>query len=107
MPARNVIPDGRCALLSALAATDSRSDASVLARLGLILFSRAQDAQRAHCETETVLEELCAAARAVVVTDDASTASVRLLREVLAKHGWLPPADAALPGVLQSSHHDV
>jgi hypothetical protein len=40
-----------------------------------------------------LLSELCAAARATVA-GQGSPASLALLREVLAKHGWLPPPGA-------------
>jgi len=78
----------RCALLCALVDADDRNDALALARLGWILFDMLCRAQQAKSDATDMLDELTAAARAVVA-GDGSPASVGQVRDVLARHGWL------------------
>jgi hypothetical protein len=78
-----------CGLIEA----DDLSDSGALARIGWTLFAMASTAQQAQCETASLLSELRAAARATAA-GEGSPASLALLRHVLGKHGWLPPAGA-------------
>lgn len=84
----------RCALLCALVDADDRNDALALARLGWILFDLLCRAQQAKSEADEMLEALTASARAVVASDG-SQASVRLVRDALATHGWPRPSAPA------------
>jgi hypothetical protein len=81
------------ALYRTLIDADERNDTAALAQIGWILFTMADAAQQAHRETAGLLGELRAAASAAAA-GQGSHASLALLRHVLAKHGWLPPADA-------------
>jgi hypothetical protein len=80
-------------LYGALIDADDRSDPVALARIGWQLFSKACTAQQARRETAGMLIELRSAAR-VVVAGEGSPGSVALLRDVLARRGWLPPPGA-------------
>lgn len=87
------MPKDLCGLYSALVDADDQEDTQALARLGWVLFTMVSEVQEAHHEAVRVLTELRTAACAVVA-GESSPASLGLLREVLAKHGWLPPPDA-------------
>jgi len=89
MPAEPALSGLYCGLMEA----DDQNDAGALARIGWILFAMASTAQQAQCETAGLLSELRAAARATAA-GEGSPASLALLRHVLGKHGWLPPAGA-------------
>ena len=87
------MPKDLCGLYSALVDADEQGNTQALARLGWVLFTMVSTAQEARYEAVGLLTELCGAAR-VVVAGAGSPASLGLLRNVLAKHGWLPPPDA-------------
>jgi hypothetical protein len=80
-------------LYRALAEADDLNDAVALARIGWQFYSMACSAHQARNEAAYLVGELCAAARAAVA-GHGSPASLALLREVLARHGWLPPPGA-------------
>jgi len=80
-------------LYRALIDADDRNDPAELARIGWQLFSKACIAQQSHLEVTDLLSELRSAARAVIA-GQGSPGSVALLRYVLARNGWLPPAGA-------------
>jgi hypothetical protein len=86
--ASSMTREQRCALLCALVEADDRGDALALARLGWVFFDLLCRAQQAKSEAVDMLEELTAAARAVVA-GDGSQATVGRVRDVLAGHGWL------------------
>jgi hypothetical protein len=87
------MPKDLCGLYSALVDADEQGNTQALARLGWVLFTMVSTAQEARYEAVGMLTELRGAAR-VVVAGAGSPASLGLLRNVLAKHGWLPPPDA-------------
>jgi hypothetical protein len=86
-------PEDLRALYRALIDADDRSDPAALARVGWHLFSMTCAAQQAHSEAHGLLCELRGAARATIA-GQGSPGSLALLRNVLARHGWLPPAGA-------------
>lgn len=87
------MPKNLCGVYSTLVDADDQEDTQALARLGWVLFTMVSEAQEACHEADGLLTEL-RAATCVAVADEGSPASVGLLREVLAKHGWLPPPNA-------------
>ena len=89
-------------LYGALIEADDRGDAQALARLGWSLFAIASEAQQAHNDVAAELHEVLTAARAATA-GNGSPGAVGLLRHVLARHGWLPPADATPLQVLAAS----
>jgi hypothetical protein len=78
----------RCALMGALLDADDRHDAVALAQLGWVFFDLLCRAQQAKSDAVDMLDELTAAARAVVA-GGGSQAAVGQVRDVLATHGWL------------------
>jgi hypothetical protein len=72
---------------------DDRSDPAALARVGWEMFSMICVAQQAHAAAVGHLSELCRAASAAVA-GEGSPGSIALLRDVLARNGWLPPPGA-------------
>jgi hypothetical protein len=86
-------PEDLRTLYRALIDADDRNDPAALARVGWQLFSMTCAAQQAHSEVHGLLSELRGAARATVA-GQGSPGSLALLRNVLARHGWLPPAGA-------------
>lgn len=87
------MPKDLCGLYSVLLDADDRGDTQALARLGWVLFTMVSTTQEAHHEAVGLLTELRAAACAVVA-GGGSPASLSLMRDVLAKRGWLPPPGA-------------
>lgn len=96
------VSDRLSALYPELVSADDSADAQALATLGWTLFEIASMAQQAHRETAAVVDELRLAAQ-VGVAGQGSPASLALLRNVLARHGWLPPAKATPLQVLAAS----
>ncbi len=86
-------PEDLLDLYRALADADDLNDTVALACIGWHFYSMACTAHQARSEVAGLLDELCAAARAAVA-GHGSPASLALLREVLARHGWLPPPGA-------------
>jgi len=80
-------------LYAALMDADDRSDSQALALIGWMLFGVASAAQQAQDEAIGLLEELRLAAR-VATAGQGSPASLATLRNVLGRHGWLPPPGA-------------
>ncbi|HEY6309500.1 MAG TPA: hypothetical protein VIY52_01645 [Streptosporangiaceae bacterium] len=105
MCALSGMPKDLCGLYSALVDADDQEDTQALARLGWALFTKVSTAQEAHHEAVGLLTELRAAASAVVA-GKGSPASLGLLRDVLAKRGWLPPPNATPLQVLATSPND-
>jgi len=87
------MPRDLCGLYSALVDSDDRGDTQALARLAWVLFAKARMDHDVHDETVGLLTEMRTAARAVIA-GEGSPASLGLLRDVLARRGWLPPPDA-------------
>ena len=87
------MPKDLCGLYSALVDADDQGDTQALARLGWALFTKAGMAHEAHHDAVGLLTELRSVAGAVVA-GKGSPASLGLLRDVLAKRGWLPPPNA-------------
>jgi hypothetical protein len=87
------MPKDLCGLYSTLVDADEQGNTQALARLGWVLFTMVSTAQEARYDAVGLLTELQAAACAVVA-GQGSPASLGLLRNVLAKHGWLPAPDA-------------
>jgi hypothetical protein len=92
-PPSNTSPEDLLLLYLALIDADDRSDPAALARIGWQLFSLAGAAEQARDETSGLLSELRAASRAAVA-GRGSPGALALLRDVLARHGWLPPSGA-------------
>jgi hypothetical protein len=80
------------ALYGALMDADDRGDAPALARLAWELFAVASAAEQTNAAALAVLTELATAAR-ITTAASGSAASLAVLRDVLAKRGWLPPRD--------------
>jgi hypothetical protein len=87
------MPKNLCGLYSTLVDADDQGDTQALARLGWVLFTMVSEAQEACDEAVGLLTELRTATCAAVA-GEGSPAALGLLREVLAKHGWLPPPNA-------------
>jgi hypothetical protein len=86
-------PEDLLDLYRALVDADDLNDTVALACIGWQFYSMACAAHQARSEAAGLLGELCAAARAAVA-GHGSPASLALLREVLARHGWLPEPGA-------------
>jgi hypothetical protein len=103
------LPEDLPVMYRELIDADNRSDPAALARVGWQLFSMICVAQQAHSEAHGLLSELRSAARAAIA-GQGSPGSLALLRDVLARHGWLPPAGAtplqvlAAPAAQNRSH---
>ncbi len=100
------VPDELATSYRSLLDAADRNDNATLTRTARDLFTAANVARETRRETADLLAELRAAAQAAAA-GHGSPASLGLLRHVLARHGWLPPAGATPLQVLAAQPRNI